>query len=381
MSVAIVDAREWQRMFDLRTSDRKEQDGPMVRMAKRVLRRHPFPGDLEAGGNRWVTDVALELVEEYDPAFVFLTYAQTYFHSRYAAMNRSQRAELVASVAAEVDRFLAVSGFGAVVVGTGDLTERRGCIDLTDLDGLAIASHWSARYAGLHGPSRQDLRRAAAEPGLERIVPRREWLELFEGTEAQGRRVPDYLLVAKEGRTFRTLSQAHREVMKVPAASSARIPVASTFGGAPLGITDIRALAEAGLRKGRTALIMVEGVGLDEFPWPHAAVANGRDWFYYEPGDGQYLALVSGRHRVFDYPTGYRYFDETPGDKDYPLSGYFTSIPEGTLGQGFPGKSIAVGDRSMFMHMVPGADLSVEVFARNLYNQGTLAVIHRQDKY
>lgn len=34
----------------------------------------------------------------------------------------------------------------------------------------------------------------------------------------------------------------------------------------------------------------------------------------------------------------------------------------------------------MFMHMAAGADISVECFARNLYNQGTLAVISYLDK-
>lgn len=380
MSLAIIDAREWQRTFDLRTCDRLEQDGPVVRMTQRVLHRHPFPGDLEEGGLRWVTDVALDLVREYDPAFMFLTYAQTYFRSRYAPMSPRQRAGMVSAVADEVERFASASGFLPVIVGTGDLTERRDGIDLTGLDGLAVSTHWSARYAGLHAPSRQDLRTVAAHPGLDRIVPRQEWLDLFGGTEVQGRRVPDYLLVAKEGRTFKTLGQAHREVVKVPAASSARIPV-STHGGLAQEITDVRGLVEAGLRQRKTALIVVEGIGTAEFPWPHSAVQNGRDWFCYEPGDGQYLTLASGTHRVFDYPTGYRYFDEIMEDKEYPLSGYFTTLPEGTLGQAFPGRSVAVGDRSMFMHMVPGADLSVEVFARNLYNQGTMAVIHRQGKY
>lgn len=66
--------------------------------------------------------------------------------------------------------------------------------------------------------------------------------------------------------------------------------------------------------------------------------------------------------------------------KEYPLSGYFTSLPERTVGGQFPGRSIAVGNRSMYTHMIPGADVSLEPFARNLYNQGTMAVIHRTDK-
>ncbi|MDD3845889.1 MAG: hypothetical protein PHC90_05950 [Syntrophorhabdaceae bacterium] len=50
------------------------------------------------------------------------------------------------------------------------------------------------------------------------------------------------------------------------------------------------------------------------------------------------------------------------------------------FGNQFTGRSISVGNKSMFMHMVAGADICVECFARNLYNQGTMAVIHRQDK-
>jgi hypothetical protein len=107
------------------------------------------------------------------------------------------------------------------------------------------------------------------------------------------------------------------------------------------------------------------------------------EWYYYEPGEAQYLTIVSGRHRFLDYPTGsgYKYFNGAEGaTRSYPFSGHFKSIPEGTFANTFPGRSIAVGNKSMFMHMVTGADISVECFARNLYNQGTMAVIHRQDK-
>jgi hypothetical protein len=68
------------------------------------------------------------------------------------------------------------------------------------------------------------------------------------------------------------------------------------------------------------------------------------------------------------------------GNDDYPLSGDFTSIQEGTIGEAFDGRSVAVGNRSMYIHMVAAADISPECFARNLYNQGTMAVLHRQGK-
>ena len=50
------------------------------------------------------------------------------------------------------------------------------------------------------------------------------------------------------------------------------------------------------------------------------------------------------------------------------------------MGQRLSARSIAVGNRSMFPHMVSGTDVSVECFARNLYNQGCMGVIHRDDK-
>ena len=40
---------------------------------------------------------------------------------------------------------------------------------------------------------------------------------------------------------------------------------------------------------------------------------------------------------------------------------------------------VVLGPR-MFMHVTTGCDIACECFARNLYNQGVMAVIHRQDK-
>ena len=140
---------------------------------------------------------------------------------------------------------------------------------------------------------------------------------------------------------------------------------------------------EEDLSEKNIALIVMEGVGLDEFLWPHSSCRNGAEWYYYEPGEAQYLTIMSGEHRFLDYPTGsgYKYFnDATEATQSYPFSGHFKSIPEGVFTRTFPGKSIAVGNKSMFMHMVTGADISVECFARNLYNQGTMAVVHREDK-
>lgn len=378
MSIAILDARGWQNTIDLKTGEKIETSGPVVEMVKGVLQRHPYPGDMDPKSNRWVSDTALDLLDSHCPCFVFLTYAAQYFSGRYTPMTKETRARMISDVFLEAERFINTSGFAAIVVGTGDMTPFVDFIDTTRLDGLAVCTHWSSRYAGLYEPSPEDMELLREHPHIEKIVPQEEVVGIFSGTSEQSLRVPEYLMLACEGYAFRTMRGAMKTPVMIP---SRNFNVPLYAPGHTMGaITDIRRALEEDLSEKNVALIVMEGVGLDEFPWPSLSCQNGTEWYYYEPGGTQYLTIVSGEHRFLDYPTGYKYFDEIEKTRDYPFSGYFKSIPEGTFASEFPGKSVAVGNRSMFMHMVTGADVSVECFARNLYNQGTMAVIHREDK-
>jgi len=378
MSVAIIDAREWQNIFDLRTGAKAEADGPVVKMVQGVLGTHPYPGDTDPGSNKWVSDVALDLIEQYCPQLVFLAYAGQYFTSRYTPMTGEERAKMLADVFSEVNRFIAKSGFTPVIIGTGTMTDFVDFIDVSRLDGLALSTFWSARYAGLHNPSISDLVFLEKHPNIERIVSKNELLNLFNTSPGEALRVPEHLLLAKEGCAYKTSSGTPRKALMVPA-NNFYIPV-SCAAGSLNEITDIRGIVDEGLKKDKVAVIILEGIGIEDFPWPHSSCANGQGWYYYEPGEAQYLTIMTGEHRVFDYPTGYKYYEEDQETKEYPFSGYFTSLPEGMPASKFSGRSIAVGNKSMFMHMVTGADLSVECFARNLYNQGTMGVVHREDK-
>jgi hypothetical protein len=320
----------------------------------------------------------LDLTEKYQPQFIFLSYAQQYFSSRYTPMTYQERADVISAVFSEANRFIMQSGFTPVIVGTGDMTDFQDFIDVSRLDGLAISTHWSACYAGLHDPSPSDLSRLKEIPQIDRILPREELLTLFNGSPEDGVKVPNYLLLAHEGYLFKTAGTTLRKSVRIPAISF-HIPVFTELGSIK-AITDIRRVIDNHLSDRKIALIILEGIGIKEFSQPFSPCENGKGWYYYEPGDAQYLTITTGKHQVFDYPTGYKYYEEDAEKKEYPLSGYFRSIPENTLASQFSGKSVAVGNRSMFMHMVVGADISLECFARNLYNQGTMAVIHRQHK-
>ncbi len=376
MSLAIIDGREWQSIRDLRTGEKASADSPCARMVSNVLRNHPFPGDIDARGNKWVTDTALDLAGSYDPRLAFLIYSQQYYAFRFDAPPPDERARLIAAAFEEARRFAAEGGFFPVIVGTGDMIPVSAYIDLSRLDGLAVVSHWLTRYAGLYGPSEKDMACLRGLPGIERVIDRQEYLALFAGTPAEGDRLPDHLAVAREGCCFR--STLLRQAKMVPAANEF-IPVAN-LEGADL-LTDISTGVLELLKTRKVALILMEGVGLRDFPLPAGRCRNGTGWFSYEPCEGQYLTISTGRHQALAYPAGYRSYLEDDEAKEYPFSGYFTVIPAGTVGTLTGARSIAVGNRSMFMHTVTGADIAIECFARNLANQGCMAVIHRQDKY
>jgi hypothetical protein len=375
MSLAIVDAREWQNLLDLETGKKVQDERPQTLMVRSILKKHPYPGDVDDRSNVWVTDAALDLVEAYQPQLACLFYSHQFFAGRYSPMSDDQRRKMIEGVFLEAQRFLEKTGYTPVIVGTGDMVEVEGKIDLSKVDGISISSHWSARYAGLHSPSRRDLEAAASHPAMERVVSREEWIRLFTGAEYQAERIPDYLLVAREGHTFITTGTPLRNAVRVPG-SGFVIPLSTPLGEAGT-VTDIRALIDAGLKHTKIALIIIEGIGVGDFLMPNKPCINSVDWYYYEPGDAQYLTLATGRHQVFAYPSGYQYHDENDAKKGWPFSGYFLKVPEHTIGMDFPGKSIAVGNHSMFVHMVFGADICIECFARNLYNQGCLGVIHR----
>jgi hypothetical protein len=280
MSLAIIDAREWQKVFDLRTGHEAETDSPMIRMAKSILAVHAYPGDTNPQSNAWITDTALEVIEKYQPQFAFLAYSQFYFTDRHEPITDSQRGEMLYILFKQVNRFIEHSGFMPIIIGNGDLIPVRDTMDLSRLDGLAFGS--GDRYAGLYRPSGRDWDYIKTLKHMERIVPKQEFLELFGGTKADSERLPDYMLVASEGYTWK---KGGRKVFRIPA-NTFSVPVHTTLGK-PADITDIRGLIEKHLPKTEIALIMIEGIGPRDFPKSFELCNNSRDWFYYETADTQ----------------------------------------------------------------------------------------------
>ncbi len=386
MSLAIIDAREWQNMFDLETGRKRSAEGLLVSSVRKVLHNNPYPGDVARGtrlnANQWVTDTALDLIGKLDPDFAVLSYAGQYFSLRHFDHSRKERENLLKGTMNQVNDFLEKSGFIPVIVSTGLLTKLKGRIDLSSLSGLAVSSNWSAMYCGIHSATKGDIKYLKGIKEIRHIVSKDEWLNLFKSRQdnldlpGEDALMPDFLCVAQKGYAFKTMGITLREPVNVPD-SNFKVPVYTPLGEVD-DIRSIRELILSGLkkeRKGKIALILVEGMEADYFPNGYFLCNNGEAWFCNEAADSFYLTLSTGKYQVFAYPAGYRSFDRDEEQIKFPFSGYFTKVPENTIASDQSLNSIAVGNRSMFMHMAFGVDVSIECFARNLFNQGLLAVI------
>ena len=191
MSVAVIDVREWQKLFDLRTGKPTEASSPVVGLVGDVRKRRPYPGDTDTLSNAWVTETALDLIRGYDPQFVFLVYGHPYFSSRHSRMTAKERRTMIGATFREINRFVSQSGLISLIMGRGGMTPLKAFIDLSGLDGLAVSSHWSARYAGIYCPSPADLRRLAGHRHIKMIAGREDLLSLFNGTPADAARTPN----------------------------------------------------------------------------------------------------------------------------------------------------------------------------------------------
>lgn len=142
------------------------------------------------------------------------------------------------------------------------------------------------------------------------------------------------------------------------------------------GLTGIAPLIRRLLREHRVALIIIEGIGMDDFSLGKSSCASSMSWFNYITGDLQYLAITSGldiHHHPL--PPGQRYYEFDTEDKPYPFSGCYSELPDYVLGTDPGIRSAAVGTRNIITHIASGADICIECFARWLYNYGSMAVV------
>jgi len=376
VKLGIIDVREWQTTVDFRTGQKIKEPlvNPLVKSLNELLHYSPYPGDMNLESIVWVTQVALRLDKMYYPDFMFLNYATPCFMSLFNPPAMRDWSKIVDRVFAEVEKFVVSSGFTPIVVGAGSTIPLQGNINLSTLDGLVNCGGMGAVYAGLYEASDDDLDYLNQHKLVEMIVPRDQLIQEWGGDSGFTARLPEYLLVAKRGYIFRGLGSMSRVFHRV----NGRDNIIPLMAPAPVdNISQIAPLIKNMLKKKeRVALILIEGIGMEDFRFDWTACTNTFSWYTYTCGDEQYLTLNSGLHLPYhQFPPGYRYYEDDSEDKPYPFSGCFHCLPDYVLGADPEIRSAAVGNRSVLTHLASGADISVECLARSLYNYGSMGVI------
>lgn len=377
MKLGLIDVREWQSLVDLRTGIKQERFAAdsFLGQLENLLKIHPYPGDLSLDSLQWVTDLAIGIDQFLRPGFIFVSYANPYFRALFSPGDELKWSETIGQLRAQLERLLTSIDCVPVVAGLGGSIPFQSYIDLTCLDGMVHGGGMDVSYAGLFDASQADLRYVNKHPLVERVISRDELLQAWNWDLQSSQRLPEYLIAAQPGYVFRSLGSLSRKLYRVSRQDTI-IPIHS-----PIPIQDIGEVANV-VRNllaadKRVLLVLLEGIGIDDFPIEFQEVNNSFGWYTYTPGDLQYLTITRGRHLPeHPYPPGCKYYEEDDEDKPYPFSGIYSDLPDDVIGADPGVLSAAVGSRSILTHMASGADLSVECFARSLYNYGTLAVIN-----
>lgn len=374
MKLGVICSGEQSQFLNFKTGEELENipKHHLLNSMVELMKQHPYPGDLDPLSIDWVTNVALELEQIYKPKLVFLSYASYYLISLLKHPGQYDHQALREHLFAEVERFLSQTGLTPFIIGTGGTLPLEGEIDLTELDGFVTASRLGPVYAGLYEPSKRDLYFLNQLEAVQMILPQERFAQVWRPLSSFEGRIPDYLLVAARGFAFGTPDSTKRPLYRVNGRDN-RIPVYAP--DTIKSIVDIAPAVKKRLRKERVALIILEGIDPDHFAFGNETCSNTYSWYTYLPEEGQYLAMTTGRHLPdHPYPPGYRDYQD-PQDKTYPFSGYYRSLPIGTIGS-LPSKtSMAVGSRSVLTHVASGADISIEGYTRSMKHEGTLGVI------
>ncbi len=387
MTYAVLDVREWDIAVDLETgapldTETCSIDSSMLNMARQVVKGYPYPGDFALESMEWVTDTALRLWKAYDPNFMFISYAQPGILGGVLDLTRDDWNDLVDRQFQNVDRFIKNTGYTPIIVGLGDMIPLKGYANLSNLDGIGYVRKANRRYAGLFSPSDDDLAKLGDMPGVERVVSKHDFIDLFGAAGSFEHKFPDYLVVAEEGYAFKTMGSSTRIGYKTIARNES-IPVYAGLSNARIhSIVDLRDAIIRNASRQRIALILLDGIGVKDFRGRYNLCDNSVYWYTYCQGDDSYLAISTGKHFQYgDYPPGWLDFTDDVESKTCPYDGFIERPVTDSIGNYLRNvlgvTSAAAGSRSTFTHLAAGADICVECCCCGLYNYGTKAVIYK----
>jgi len=376
--LGLLEAQGFRKTFDFRTGDALACAAPMVNTIASIMSRHPYPGDEKPASDNWVTQMALELQAVYPSDLVMLDYAQALF---MATNQEADYQPALKNIFNDIDSFLAKTGYEPLIIGLGGLEEIKQNIDIETILG---PSPGMLRNDGKYVYINQELmaKASAAQLGqlkpLCRIISRREFLGSLQDSysDAFAASLDDYVAIANPGIVFQGINSMGRKRYRTTSLCES-IPVYSAFE-APQDISEIAAVVGRAVTQGKkVALIIVEGAGAKDFPFPVRQCANKRGEFVYQLHQ-QYITLGSGiPYYRLPFVFGNRSWAKETNL--YPFSGKFYGALSHALGRlDESHRCFSVGNRNIFTHVCLEADISLECYCCFQHNYGILSVFRNK---
>ena len=379
-ALGLLDVHGYQKLFDFRNGERVKCSSPLLSEVGELIHNSPYPGDEKPESDTWVTDLALKMVDLYEPDLVMLDYAQAWF----LAMNQSGDLDAAfQNVFSNVKRFLDNSGYTPMVIGLGGLEKVEKIIDMEALFKSTELTVSNGKYAHFSRRAYQNVSQETLQE-LEKywhLLTKQEYLDGFTTNYSKefADSVSEYIAVAKPGVSFKGMSSMS-SFEKLTNSLDKHIPVYTTITP-PTDLTQVAPIvSEAVCRGKKVALIMLEGVGLSNFPFPTVDKCQNHDGHFICQLQQQYITISTGvpySRSEYRFPLGKDYWmkDYRP----YPFSARFYRYLNNTINKRIGNKkSISVGNRNIMTHVCLEADISVECYCCFRHNFGTMAVFQQE---
>lgn len=334
----------------------------------------PYPGDTSPDSGKWVLDTAAAALPLCKPQLLIIYMAMPLL----LAMNTDlPRRSYLAQAETEIRSFIDKHDYTPYIIGMGGMTKMLGLADDDRIEGYLASSLWSYHYAGVFCAGANDEKRLRANKRLAFVQSRDEFAAEHSITSSECLSLfPDYLLRAKAGYSFLGIGARDRLPHMIPR-QDRYLPVICQ-GDAPKDIHGVKQqIADLLMQGEKIALILIEGVGGEDFPASSSMIANFSNSYLYDHSINQYMAISTGRAvgtNCFPPVSDHRILKAQQRSPYQSI--FFAELPTDCIG-GMT-NSLAVSSRCITGYASSGADITIECFCRNLQPLGNYAVFNNR---
>lgn len=378
MAIIMLDVNGWQTVLDFETGEPVENlNNPIMEDMMKITPSIPYPGDMNPASVDWTVDVGLAVSKYYNPDFIMLAFSTQQIMKMNQQLTPEESLAINERVFKQVTRFLATTEYEPMVIGMGGMQDIKGVIDQSNLSTGLTATMCAYHYAGLFTSRPSDTDAIKNMEHLEYAITKDEFKAAHPDIKnTYYSMLPDFLLMSSDGYVFDEIGKRGIVHKKTPR-MMLELPVYTTLEP-PKHILEVRGILESAMDEGKkVALILLEGTGTEDFKFPYTMMGNQTEWFVYDQGLSQYLAVTTGKpYYEYEYPPVVNSAIYLNTSQKYPYSQFFSILPKDTIGRRPDKRTAAVGTRSGFIHETTMADICIECHSRQLSMSGVFVLVN-----